>query len=104
AFAATAVLAIASTLAPADAAAQEPGSVVSADPRVEGRTYTFDETGVEVPYALFVPSGYDPNAPTPVIVALHGLGRPYDWMMGYEGFIDFAEDRGFIVAAPLGYH
>jgi dipeptidyl aminopeptidase/acylaminoacyl peptidase len=25
-------------------------------------------------------------------------------MMGYEGFIDFAEQHGFIVVSPLGYH
>jgi poly(3-hydroxybutyrate) depolymerase len=86
------------------AAAQEPGTVVAADPRVQGRSYTFEGTGVEVPYALFVPSTYDGSARSPLIVALHGLGRPYDWMMGYESFIDFAEAGGFIVAAPLGYH
>jgi poly(3-hydroxybutyrate) depolymerase len=86
------------------AAAQEPGTVVAADPRVQGRSYTFEGTGVEVPYALFVPSTYDGSAGSPLIVALHGLGRPYDWMMGYESFIDFADAGGFIVAAPLGYH
>ena len=86
------------------ARAQEAGSVVAADPRVQGLSYVFEETGVEVPYALFVPSGYDASAEWPLIVALHGLGRPYDWMMGYGGFIDLAEARGFIVVAPLGYH
>jgi predicted peptidase len=84
--------------------AQEPGTVVAADSRVQGRSYLFEETGVEVPYALFVPTTYDPSRESPLVVALHGLGRPYDWMMGYEGFIDFAEHHGFIVVAPLGYH
>ena len=41
------------------ALAQEPGSTIAADARLQGRTYTFEETGVEVPYALFVPSSYD---------------------------------------------
>jgi poly(3-hydroxybutyrate) depolymerase len=89
---------------PATAVAQEPGSVVAADPRVLGRSYTFEATGVEVPYALFVPEEYDAARAWPLIIALHGLGRPYDWMMGYEGFIDFAQRGGFIVASPLGYH
>ena len=86
------------------AAAQEPGSVVARDDRVQGRTYTFPGTGTEVPYALFVPSGYDASRAWPLIVTLHGLGRPYDWMMGYEGIIDFAERDGYIMVAPLGYH
>jgi poly(3-hydroxybutyrate) depolymerase len=86
------------------AAAQEPGTVVAADPRVQGRSYLFAEAGVEVPYALFVPSTYDAARPSALIIALHGLGRPYDWMMGYDSFIDFAERGGFIVASPLGFH
>jgi predicted peptidase len=84
--------------------AQEPGTVVAADPRVQGLSYVFEETGAEIPYALFVPSSYDASRPWPLIVALHGLGRPYDWMMGYEGFIDLAEERGYVVVSPLGYH
>ncbi len=84
--------------------AQEPGSVVAADSRVQGRTYLFPGTGKEMPYALFVPSAYDAEQEWPLIVALHGLGRPYDWMLGYEGAIDLAEWDGYIMVAPLGYH
>jgi predicted peptidase len=71
---------------------------------VIGLIYRFEETGEEVPYAVFVPSGYDAAREWPLIVALHGLGRPYGWMMGYDGFIDFAERDGFVVVSPLGYH
>lgn len=85
-------------------AGQEGGTVVAADPRVQGLSYAFPSTGVAVPYALFVPSTYDASRASPLIVALHGLGRPYDWMMGYEGFIDMAERGGYIVVSPLGYH
>jgi len=84
--------------------AQEPGSVVARDERIQGRSYVFPGTGKEVPYALFVPSTYDASREWPLIVTLHGLGRPYDWMMGYEGMIDFAERDGYIMVAPLGYH
>ena len=90
--------------APSAAGAQEPGTVVASDPRVHGESYVFEDTGVDVPYALFVPSTYEASRPAPLIVALHGLGRPYDWMMGYEGFIDFAERGGYVVVSPLGYH
>ena len=71
--------------------------------RVQGHTYVFEETGEEMPYALFVPADYDTAREWPLIVSLHGLGRPYDWMMGYDGFIDFAERDGYIVVSPLGY-
>ena len=35
--------------------------------------------------------------------SLHGLTRTYDWLMGYEGFLDLAEDYNFMVVTPLGY-
>jgi poly(3-hydroxybutyrate) depolymerase len=85
-------------------AVQEPGTVVAADQRVQQRSYVFAETGKTIPYALFVPSTYTKAKKSPLIVALHGLGRPFDWMMGYQGMIDFAERDGFIVVSPLGYH
>ena len=89
---------------PVRSVSQEPGTIVARDARVQGHTYVFEETGVEMPYALFLPSGYDAAREWPLIVALHGLGRPYDWMMGYDSFIDFAERYGYIVVSPLGYH
>jgi dipeptidyl aminopeptidase/acylaminoacyl peptidase len=85
-------------------ALQEPGTVVAADKRVQERSYVFAETGKTIPYALFVPSTYSASRRWPLIVALHGFGRPFDWMMGYHGMIDFAERDGFIVVSPLGYH
>ena len=88
----------------AGAGAQEPGSTVAADPRLETRTYTFEETGAEVPYALFVPSSYDPSRTWPLIVGLHGFGRPYDWIMSYDGYVDMAERDGYILVTPKGYH
>ncbi len=89
---------------PVRSVSQEPGTIVARDARVQGHTYVFEETGAEMPYALFLPSGYDAAREWPLIVALHGLGRPYDWMMGYDSFIDFAEQYGYIVVSPLGYH
>src|SRR5262245_64175568 len=62
---------------------QEPGTVVAADTRVQERSYVFAETGKTVPYALFVPFTYSASKKSPLIVALHGLGRPFDWMMGW---------------------
>ena len=84
--------------------AQEPGSTVASDSRVNGLTYKFEETGVDVPYAMFVPSTYDASKTWPLIVGLHGLGRPFDWIMSYEGYVDMAETYGYILVTPKGYH
>ncbi|MEQ8857978.1 MAG: alpha/beta hydrolase-fold protein [Pseudomonadales bacterium] len=73
------------------------------DPRVEHRSYEFPATGERIPYALFVPSGYDAARPAPLLVSLHGLGRTYDWLMGYHGLLDAAEAGGYVVVTPLGY-
>lgn len=73
------------------------------DPRVQHRTYVFEPTGETLPYAVFVPSSWQPGQSLPLLVSLHGLGRSHDWLMGYQGFLDYAEEYGFIVVTPLGY-
>lgn len=73
------------------------------DGRIQHRSYTFPSTGEEIPYALFLPSTYNEGDPAPLIISLHGLGRSYDWLMGYHGFLDQAEAGGYIVVTPLGY-
>jgi len=73
------------------------------DLRVQHRAYVVEGTGETIPYALFVPSGYDPAEPAPLMVSLHGAGRQYDWLMNYAGFLDLAEQHGYVVVTPLGY-
>ena len=73
------------------------------DLRVQHRSYVMQDTGETIPYALFVPSTYDPTRPTPLMVSLHGAGRRYDWLMNYAGFLDQADQFGYVVVTPLGY-
>lgn len=73
------------------------------DPRVQHRSYIFEATGETLPYAVFVPDSYNADRPAPLLISLHGLGRTYDWLMGYEGLLDYAEEYGFVVVTPLGY-
>ena len=73
------------------------------DLRVQHRSYVMPETGETIPYALFVPSTYDSTRPWPLMVSLHGAGRQYDWLMNYAGFLDLAEQHGYVVVTPLGY-
>ena len=100
-----AVLAL-GAFAPADAVAQREArddEYAVNDPRVQHRSYVMEETGETIPYALFVPGGYDPATPAPLMVSLHGAGRQYDWLMNYAGFLDQAEHHGYVVVTPLGY-
>ncbi len=73
------------------------------DLRVQHRSYVMEETGETIPYALFVPSSYDSSTPSPLMVSLHGAGRQFDWLMNYAGFLDLADERGYVVVTPLGY-
>jgi poly(3-hydroxybutyrate) depolymerase len=72
--------------------------------RIEVRTYHFEEAGLDMEYQIYVPTGYRAGTPTPLIVALHGLGSTPAQIIRYQGLTDLAEERGYIVAAPFGYN
>src|SRR4029079_13745904 len=72
--------------------------------RIQKKTYEFKEAEKEMEYALFVPSGYDKDKKTPLVVALHGLGGNPQQMMRYKGLTDLAEKYGYIVVAPMGFN
>jgi poly(3-hydroxybutyrate) depolymerase len=78
-------------------------TATAATGRIETRRYDFAEAGVQMDYELFVPSSYDPSRPAPLIVALHGLGSNPKVVIRYQGLTDLAEERGYIVVAPMGY-
>jgi poly(3-hydroxybutyrate) depolymerase len=89
------------------ASADEPAKKEPAGPpssRIEKRTYDFKEAGKEMEYALFVPSTYDKDKKTPLVVALHGLGGNPQQMIRSRGLTDLAEQYGYIVVAPMGYN
>jgi poly(3-hydroxybutyrate) depolymerase len=71
---------------------------------VQKRTYDFKEAGKEMEYALFVPSTYDKEKKTPLVIALHGLGGNPQQMIRSKGLTEQAEKYGYIVAAPMGYN
>jgi len=73
------------------------------DPRANSLTYTFEDTGEQLPYCMFVSSKVDPDEPAPLIIALHGMGAPPDIMCN-STTIDLAEEGGYILAAPMGYN
>lgn len=91
---------IAVVIATAALSAQEP----AAAGKIQKKTYDFKEAGKEMEYSLFVSSKYDKEKPTPLMLALHGLGSNPQQIMRYKGLTDLAEKHGYIVAAPMGYN
>ena len=66
-------------------------------------TYHLADANADMPYALFVPSTYDPKTPTPVVVDLHGYNITPLQQILFDGTTDLAERYGVIVLAPMGY-
>jgi len=81
------------------------------EPSAAGQTVlltTVCADGVERPWVLFVPAGYDPAARTPLLVALHGgvsgpdlIDDPMEYVAENE-FKGLAEAAGWIAVFPLG--
>jgi poly(3-hydroxybutyrate) depolymerase len=69
------------------------------------RHYLLTDANEIMPYRVYVPKSYTGSKTFPLIVALHGLGGTEDSMFdNYGGRIPaLAEERGYIVVAPLGY-
>ena len=69
------------------------------------RHYFLEEAGEIMPYRVYVPATYKGDRTFPLIIALHGNGLTEDnFFTGFEAVMPkLAEERGYIVAAPLGY-
>lgn len=73
------------------------------DPRVQQRTYHFQDTNEDLPYAVFVSSKVTKDKKNPLIIALHGLGGDQNSLMR-GNTLDLAEDGGYILVGPMGYN
>ncbi len=69
------------------------------------RHYSFTAAAEVMPYRVYVPKSYDGRKAVPLIIALHGLGGTEMTFMqqGNGALPKLAEERGFLVATPLGY-
>src|SRR5262249_28816516 len=90
------------TLVSAQEPKKEPGKAPGSG--VQKRTYDFKEAGKEMEYALFIPSKYDKEKKTPLMIALHGLGGNPQQTIRFQGLTEQAEKYGYIVVAPMGYN
>ena len=107
-----AMLTVLLTALATSAAAQAPVSATTA--RIQELSYQFEgapwssvvyeNVGVEMEYQMYVPTTYDGSTAYPLMVLLHGLGSNPGGVIRYQGLTDLAEERGYIVAAPMGYN
>jgi polyhydroxybutyrate depolymerase len=68
------------------------------------------QQGLTRQYKVHVPSGYNPNVPTPVVFCLHGLGQnPVMFCVdstdvdGVGSIVSVSDQEGFILVMPNGY-
>ena len=61
-----------------------------------------DVNGTLREFNLFVPAGYDPNTPAPLVLNFHGLMGSPDGQADFSQFNDTADSRGMLVAYPKG--
>jgi polyhydroxybutyrate depolymerase len=73
------------------------GAVLGA-PVADGETVVVDGR----PAALHVPVGYDPSAPTPLVLLLHGYSSSGALVEAYMAFTPLADQFGFLYLTPDG--
>jgi polyhydroxybutyrate depolymerase len=67
--------------------------------------FSFEINSMIRMYSIHVPSNYNPNTSTPLILAFHGGGGDMDYMANdkYYGLISKSDKEGFVVIFPNGY-
>ncbi len=66
------------------------------------RVQSIESEGVERNYRLYVPAGYRPGTPTPLVLNFHGFGSNALEQERYSEYPAAADKYGFIVATPEG--
>lgn len=74
----------------------------TASPPSANTAHTLTYNGIERTYLLHVPASYNDNAPTPLVIALHGGGGNAEHQQRQSNFDPLADEQGFIVVYPNG--
>ena len=53
-------------------------------------------------YRLHVPTGYDPNRATPLVLNFHGYAQDAEQQEAYSGLVPLSDANGFILVTPEG--
>lgn len=79
------------------------GSEVTPERGVEIRHYTFQPTGEQLPWAVYVSSKVRKDQKAPLVIALRGFtGTTLTFVRGSA--VDLAEAGGYVLVGPIGYH
>jgi polyhydroxybutyrate depolymerase len=78
------------------------GSAIRAAVETGSTSHTLTSGGIERTYIAFVPEGYDPAVPTPVVISLHGYTSSALQQQLYTGWDDIAERETFLAVYPQG--
>jgi dienelactone hydrolase len=79
------------------------GSEVVPERGVEIRHYSFQPTGEQLPYSVYVSSKVRPGTKAPLIIALRGFtGTTLTFVRGSA--VDLAEAGGYILVGAIGYN
>lgn len=86
------------------AAVAGPDAAIGDDAAMPGRTVSrqFEHHGQNRTYLLHLPDGFQPDAPVPLVIAIHGLGMEGQGMEVFTGFSETADQHGFAVVYPDG--
>lgn len=86
-------------------------TVPASEPQIQSLQFTagHNDYVIEVDntprqFVVFVPSGYDPNSPTPVVFMIHGSNQSGELMYKSTDWADEAEQENFIVVYPTSWH
>lgn len=64
--------------------------------------YEMVDQNVTRTYRVFVPSGYRPNTPSPLVIAFHGWGGDENEFLDDKHVTSLSDARGYIIVAPRG--
>ena len=64
------------------------------------QSMTYDNENRE--YLIYIPSSYDPNSATPILLAFHGFGGYSQYFINTADFRSLADQFNFIVVYPQG--
>ncbi|MBN1148115.1 MAG: hypothetical protein JXA78_12725 [Anaerolineales bacterium] len=70
------------------------------EPGLTTRSLTHD--GMQRTYLLYIPAGYNPDRPMPVVLIFHGFGLSGEEMIRITGFNAQADAAGFLAVYPNG--
>ncbi|MFN8564132.1 MAG: PHB depolymerase family esterase [Anaerolineae bacterium] len=98
----TAALVALPTFGGALQAQDSPSCTIRADIASGSSTQQIESGGMTREYVLYIPPGYVPSQPTPLVVSLHGFaGNPHEQERD-SGWDDVAGRENFIVVYPAG--